>query len=136
MWKMFAVIYGVGFVLGLIVIANLLLANPELQLTLAFAGLICAGVAIAFLTLIGLLAYAFNLTVRPIALWRPFGRLLAIWLAGVSLVGAVNLMPQPSGQAGIASMLWLLLALLVNYFSWLGVWRYARRVAQQPARAT
>ncbi|KSV92406.1 hypothetical protein [Sinorhizobium sp. GL28] len=39
-------------------------------------------------------------------------------------------------HGGVSTFLWLALSLLLNYFSWLGVWRYGRRVSQQPARAS
>lgn len=133
MWRVFAVFYGIGFVLGLIVIANLLLANAELQLALAFAALVCAGVAIAFLTAIGLLAYAFNLNVPAPALWRPFGWVLGIWLVGLSLVVVANAAPQLARLEAI-TLVWLSLAILVNYFSWLGVWRYGRACRLSPTK--
>lgn len=141
MWKAFAVLY------GLILIFLLSLAfvtlPPEIarQLSSADRALFYVGLVVEFAVTIGLFAYAFDLKIPPFSLWRPFSWFLAGWCVYTSLVKVWDLVtlitsPQPGDEGLISGFLGLLLLLLLNYFGWLGVWRYGQRVSQQPARAS
>lgn len=127
-WKAFAVLYILGLTFGLIVGANILLSSGA-QLTLAIQILGGVSLLLGAVTAIGLVAYAFNLHVTFFGLWRPFGWLLGILLGGLSLLGVVQFVIRFEGHEDLTSLLWLSLSLLVNYFSWLGVWRHGRRMA-------
>lgn len=127
MWKVFAVLYVVGLAFGLVFVGYVMMSLGG-QLTLASKILGGVSFAMALVTAIGLVAYAFNLHVPPFGLWRPFSWLLGILLGGLSLLSIVRFVAQFESSNGITSLLWFSLSLLVNYFSWLGVWRYGRRM--------
>ncbi|KQX60474.1 MULTISPECIES: hypothetical protein [unclassified Ensifer] len=59
---------------------------------------------------------------------------IGLGLASVAFVMAFATIPAGS-DVGVTNLIWLVLGLALNYFSWLGVWRYGRRMAQQPAQA-
>lgn len=126
MWKAFAILYVFGLAFGLVIAATLMLGAWE---EMALAAKILGGVstAMATLTAIGLVAYAFNLHVPAFGLWRPYSWLLGILLGGLSVIGVVRFVAQFERGDDLISLLWLSLSLLVNYFSWLGIWRYGRR---------
>ncbi|MBD9647689.1 hypothetical protein IB267_04900 [Ensifer sp. ENS09] len=67
--------------------------------------------------------------------WRPFSWVLACWYLYTSGAKAWDLVtsPQPGDEGLLSASLGLLFLLLLNYFGWLGVWRYGRSIAQQPA---
>lgn len=127
MWKAFAIFYVLSLAFGLVIGATLLLGFWD---EMAYGIKILAGVSLvmALATAIGLVAYAFNLQVRPFGFWRPYSWLLGILLGGLSLISVVRFAGQFEGGDDLTSLLWLCLSLLVNYFSWLGIWRYGRRV--------
>ncbi|MBV7517373.1 hypothetical protein [Ensifer sp. ENS12] len=127
MWKAFAVLYVLGLVFCLVIAANLLLSSWG-QMSLAIVILGGVSTAIATLAAIGLVAYAFNLQLPPFGLWRPYSWLLGILLGGLSLISVVQFVARFERSDDLTSLLWLSLSLLVNYFSWLGVWRYGRRM--------
>lgn len=128
MWKAFAIFYVLSLAFGLVIGATLLLGLwDEMAYGIKILGSISLVMALA--TAIGLVAYAFNLQVPPFGFWRPYSWLLGILLAGLSLIGVVRFAGQFEGGDDLVNLLWLSLFLLVNYFSWLGVWRYGRRVS-------
>ncbi|SDA79251.1 hypothetical protein [Sinorhizobium sp. NFACC03] len=99
------------------------------------------GLVVEFAVTIGLFAYAFDLTIPPFPLWRPFSWFLAGWCLYTSLAKVWDLVslitaPQGGDESLLSGFFGLLLLLLLNYFGWLGVWRYGQRVSQQQARAS
>lgn len=113
---------------------------PEIasQLSSADRALFYTGLAVEFAAMIGVFAYAFDLRIPPLSFWRPFSWVLACWYLYTSGAKAWDLVtlvtsPQPGDEGLLSASLGLLLLLLLNYFGWLGVWRYGRRIAQQPA---
>lgn len=139
MWKLFAILYSVLLVISVLLIGFLILSGAIPAST--FRGALLGVISImAVLTNIGLIAYAFGLNVPPLAIWRPFSWLLGAWQVVFSLlsitrsVSVITALPTGS-YIGVSTILWLVLSLLINYFSWLAVWRYGQRVSRQPARA-
>ena len=138
MWKAFAVLYGLLFIFMLSSAFVTLPPEIAVQLSSADRALFYAGLAVEFAAMIGVFAYAFGLRVPPLSFWRPFSWVLACWCLYTSLANAWDLItlvtnPQPGDEGLISASLGLLFLLLLNYFGWLGVWRYGHRVAQQPA---
>lgn len=138
MWKAFAVLYGLIFIfLPSLAFVSL---PPEIarQLSSADRGLLHVGLVVEFAVTIGLFAYAFDLKIPPFSLWRPFSWLIAGWFLYTSLAEgwdfvALFVAPQPADESLLSGFLGLLVVLLLNYFGWLGVWRYAGRLRQQSA---
>jgi len=138
MWKAFAVLYGLIFVFVLSLAFVTLPPEIAVQLSSADRALFYAGLAVEFAAMIGIFAYAFDLRVPPLSFWRPFSWVLACWCLYTSLADAWDLVtlitsPQPGDEGLLSASFGLLFLLLLNYFGWLGVWRYGRRIAQQPA---
>lgn len=138
MWKAFALLYGLIFVFLLALAFYPLPPEVTLDLSANDRALFYASLIVDFATATGLFAYAFDLKIPPFSLWRPFSWLLAGWLLYTSLARGwdfVTLLtaPQPGDEGVISASLGLLLLLLLNYFGWLGVWRYADRIRQQSA---
>lgn len=127
MWKAFAIFYVLSLTFGLVIGATMLLGLWD---EMAYGIKILGGISLvtALATAIGLVAYAFNLRVPPFGFWRPYSWLLGILLGGLSLISVVRFAGQFEGGDDLTTLLWLCLSLLVNYFSWLGIWRYGRRV--------
>ncbi|OCP17714.1 hypothetical protein BC361_09825 [Ensifer sp. LC54] len=128
MWKVFAVLYSLAFAIGL-VFAGYVMLSLGVQLTSSTKIIGGAIMAMTLVTAIGLVAYAFNLHVPPFGFWRPFGWLLGIALGCLSLLNIVRFVGLLEGGDNFTSLLWISMSLLVNYFSWLGVWRYGRRLS-------
>lgn len=127
MWKAFAIFYVLSLAFGLVIGATLLLGLWD---EMAYGIKILGGISLvmALATAVGLVAYAFDLQVPPFGFWRPYSWLLGILLGALSLISVVRFAGQFEGGDDITPLLWLCLSLLVNYFSWLGIWRYGRRV--------
>ena len=127
MWKAFAIFYVLSLTFGLVIGATMLLGLWD---EMAYGIKILGGISLvtALATAIALVAYAFNLRVPPFGFWRPYSWLLGILLGGLSLISVVRFAGQFEGGDDLTTLLWLYLSLLVNYFSWLGIWRYGRRV--------
>ncbi|WP_077960616.1 hypothetical protein [Ensifer adhaerens] len=127
MWKAFAIFYVLSLAFGLVIGATLLLGLwDEMAYGIKILGSVSLVMALA--TAIGLVAYAFNLHVPPFGLWRPYSWFLGILLGALSVISVVRFAAQYEGGDDLVTLLWLSLSLLVNYFSWLGVWRYGRRM--------
>ncbi|NVD39096.1 hypothetical protein HT585_09540 [Ensifer sp. HO-A22] len=132
MWKIFAVLYSLAFAFGLVFVGYLVAIDALVGLTSLGWIVISASMVMALGTTIGLVAYAFNLNVPPLALWRPFSWLAVVWALFASYTSFTKFLSMAAGSSGndlITNVLWLSLALAINYFSWLGVWRYGRRVS-------
>ncbi|HEV7323096.1 MAG TPA: hypothetical protein VGO04_31210 [Ensifer sp.] len=140
MWKAFAVLYCLFLLFGVLLTGYMILHGVVAQSPIVRAIIVPAFV-IAGLTAVGLVAYGFNLNAPLPALWRPFSWVLGVWQLAFSLLNIkralsiISALPAGSDD-GVKTMLWLALMLFVNYITWLGVWRYGRRVAQQPAAAS
>ncbi|WP_104663198.1 hypothetical protein [Ensifer adhaerens] len=138
MWKAFAVLYGLIFIFGLSLAFVTLPPEIAVQLSSADRALFYAGLAVEFAAMIGAFAYAFDLRVPPSSFWRPFSWALAGWCLYTSLdkawdVAMLITSPKPGDEGLVSAVFGLLLLLLLNYFAWLGVWRYGRQTEQQPA---
>jgi len=141
MWKAFAVLYGLIFIFLLSLAFVTLPPEIARQLSSADRALFYVGLVVEFAVTIGLFAYAFDLKIPPFPLWRPFSWFLAGWCLYTSLAKVWDLVslitaPQGGDESLLSGFFGLLLLLLLNYFGWLGVWRYGQRVSQQPARAS
>lgn len=138
MWKIFAVLYSLAFVFGLVFIGYLIASGALLGVSSVGWIMIYTSLFMALGTTIGLVGYAFKLNVPPLALWRPFSWLTGVWalLASyTSFTKFLSVAASSSGNDHITNVLWLSLALAIHCFSWLGVWRYGRRVSRQGAPA-
>jgi hypothetical protein len=132
MWKIFAVLYSLAFAFGLVFIGYLAAIGALLGLSSIGWIMIYTSMFMALGTTIGLVAYAFNLNVPPLALWRPFSWLAGVWAFFASYTSFTKFLSVAAGSSGndlITNVLWLSLALAIHGFSWLGVWRYGRRVS-------
>ncbi|OOG61896.1 hypothetical protein B0E45_32035 [Sinorhizobium sp. A49] len=132
MWKVFAVLYSLLVAFGMVFVGYLIATGALSRLTPVGWATVYTSFFMVLGTTIGLVAYAFNLNVPPIALWRPFSWLAGAWALYASyttFAKVVSVVAGSSGDAIITNILWLSFALAVNYFSWLGVWRYGRRVS-------
>lgn len=139
MWKIFAVLYSLAFAFGLVFTGYLITIGALLGLTSLGWIMIYTSFVMTLGTTIGLVAYAFNLNVPPSDLWRPFSWLAGAWALFASYVSLTKFLSAAAGSSGndlIASILGLSVVLAIHFFSWLGVWRYGRRVSRQgvPAR--
>lgn len=139
MWKAFAVFYCLLATFG-VLLGGYIMAGRSVPMSTIGLGLASVAFVMALLTAVGLVAYAFNLNAPPYGLWRPLGWLIGVYQLLVSLLSVVRFAQMfatiPAGSdVGVTNLIWLVLGLALNYFSWLGVWRYGRRMAQQPAQA-
>ncbi|WDZ75135.1 hypothetical protein PWG15_10915 [Ensifer adhaerens] len=139
MWRAFAVFYCLlatfGAVLGGYVLASRPVWTSAIGLSLASVAFV-----MVLLTAVGLVAYAFKLNAPPYGLWRPLSWIIGVYQLLVSLLSVVRFAQMysavPAGSdVGVTNLIWLVLGLALNYFSWLGVWRHGQRMAQQPAPA-
>lgn len=139
MWKAFAVLYCLLATFGMVLGGYLVATRAMLASTIGL-GLSSVMFVMVFLITVGLVAYAFKLNVPPYGLWRPLSWLAGVYQLLVSLLSVLRFVKMfsaaPAGSdLGVTNLIWLILILALNYFSWLGVWRYGQRMAQQPAQA-
>lgn len=134
LWKGFAVLACLVTTASFIWVASIISGHAEGEPTpMDFIGLV-----ISLPTAIGVVCYAFDITLLPSGFWPPFARLLtfftALSLVGLTLLTAFSLDFANSGWSAVAVMAALYaVAVAFVYFSWLGVRRYALRVRKSAA---